>query len=105
MKVDVVYEKEMTHLYVLSSIGGLVLLLLIFLALYKVGTFSAKTAKAKGGGVLAGTREEHTGPGSRSHRLSLSSPHSSTDRAVRLKEQARESSPPLSSMQAQSGLG
>lgn len=40
MKVDVVYEKEMTHLYVLSSIGGLVLLLLIFLALYKVGTFS-----------------------------------------------------------------
>ncbi|KAB0394843.1 hypothetical protein E2I00_008078, partial [Balaenoptera physalus] len=39
MKVDVVYEKEMVYLYVLSSIGGLLLLLLIFLALYKVGFF------------------------------------------------------------------
>lgn len=39
MKVDVIYEKEMLHLYVLSGIGGLVLLFLIFLALYKVGAF------------------------------------------------------------------
>ncbi|XP_051001300.1 integrin alpha-L [Acomys russatus] len=39
MKVDVVYEKEMLHLYVLSGTGGLLLLLLIFLALYKVGFF------------------------------------------------------------------
>ncbi|XP_029414937.1 integrin alpha-L isoform X2 [Nannospalax galili] len=39
MKVDVVYEKEMLYLYVLSGIGGLLLLLLIFLALYKVGFF------------------------------------------------------------------
>uniref|UniRef100_A0A8C9PUI4 Integrin subunit alpha L n=1 Tax=Spermophilus dauricus TaxID=99837 RepID=A0A8C9PUI4_SPEDA len=38
MKVDVVYEKEMLYLYVLSGIGGLLLLLLIFAALYKVGT-------------------------------------------------------------------
>ncbi|KAM9208954.1 integrin alpha-L [Dugong dugon] len=38
-KVDVVYEKEMLHVYVLSGIGGLLLLLLIFVALYKVGFF------------------------------------------------------------------
>lgn len=37
MKVDIVYEKEMLYLYVLSGIGGLLLLLLIFLVLYKVG--------------------------------------------------------------------
>lgn len=37
MKVDIVYEKEMLYLYVLSSIAGLLLLLLIFLVLYKVG--------------------------------------------------------------------
>ncbi|XP_007948491.1 integrin alpha-L [Orycteropus afer afer] len=39
MKVDVVYEKDMLYLYVLSGIGGLLLLLLIFLVLYKVGFF------------------------------------------------------------------
>ncbi|XP_066131840.1 integrin alpha-L isoform X1 [Saccopteryx bilineata] len=39
MKVDIVYEKEMLYLYVLSGVGGLLLLLLIFLALYKVGFF------------------------------------------------------------------
>nr|KAF6440836.1 integrin subunit alpha L [Rousettus aegyptiacus] len=39
MKVDIVYEKEMLYLYVLSSIAGLLLLLLIFLVLYKVGFF------------------------------------------------------------------
>lgn len=38
-KVDVVYEKEMLYLYVLSSFGGLLLLLLIFTGLYKVGFF------------------------------------------------------------------
>lgn len=37
MKVDIIYEKEMLHVYALSSIGGLLLLLLIFVALYKVG--------------------------------------------------------------------
>lgn len=37
LKVEVVYEKDMLYLYVLSGIGGLLLLLLIFLALYKVG--------------------------------------------------------------------
>uniref|UniRef100_A0A2K5S058 Integrin subunit alpha L n=1 Tax=Cebus imitator TaxID=2715852 RepID=A0A2K5S058_CEBIM len=39
MKVEVVYEKQMLYLYVLSSIGGLLLLLLIFIVLYKVGFF------------------------------------------------------------------
>ncbi|NP_937864.2 integrin alpha-L [Bos indicus x Bos taurus] len=39
MKVDLVYEKEMLYLYVLSGIGGLLLLFLIFIALYKVGFF------------------------------------------------------------------
>lgn len=37
MKVDIIYEKEMLYLYVLSGTGGLLLLLLIFLVLYKVG--------------------------------------------------------------------
>uniref|UniRef100_A0A8C2MJQ1 Integrin alpha L n=1 Tax=Cricetulus griseus TaxID=10029 RepID=A0A8C2MJQ1_CRIGR len=84
MKVDVVYEKEMLHLYVLSGIGGLVLLLLIFLALYKVGASRwlsiAKTAGAKwGGGWL--------GPGKH------------------MVEQVRETSPSLISTLAQPGLG
>ncbi|CAK7302930.1 Integrin alpha-L [Vulpes lagopus] len=39
MKVDIIYEKEMLHVYALSSIGGLLLLLLIFVALYKLGFF------------------------------------------------------------------
>ncbi|XP_049759651.1 integrin alpha-L isoform X1 [Elephas maximus indicus] len=39
MKVDVVYEKEMLQVYALSGIGGLLLLLLIFVVLYKVGFF------------------------------------------------------------------
>ncbi|KAM6155895.1 integrin alpha-L [Rhynchocyon petersi] len=39
MKAEVVYEKDMLYVYVLSGIGGLLLLLLIFLALYKVGFF------------------------------------------------------------------
>lgn len=39
MKVELVYEKEMLYLYVLSGIGGLLLLFLIFIALYKVGFF------------------------------------------------------------------
>ncbi|KAG8513629.1 Integrin alpha-L, partial [Galemys pyrenaicus] len=38
-KVDVVFEKKMLHLYALSGTGGLLLLLLIFLGLYKVGFF------------------------------------------------------------------
>lgn len=46
MKVDIVYEKEMLYLYVLSSIGGLLLLMLIFVVLYKVGT-SGETGMAE----------------------------------------------------------
>lgn len=39
MKVDIVYEKEMLYVYVLSGIGGLLVLLLIFAVLYKFGFF------------------------------------------------------------------
>uniref|UniRef100_A0A2K5EER3 Integrin subunit alpha L n=1 Tax=Aotus nancymaae TaxID=37293 RepID=A0A2K5EER3_AOTNA len=39
MKVEVVYEKQMLYVYVLSGIGGLLLLLLIFIVLHKVGFF------------------------------------------------------------------
>ncbi|XP_055993653.1 integrin alpha-L [Sorex fumeus] len=39
MKVDIIYEKNMLHLYLLSTIGGLLVLLLIFGVLYKVGFF------------------------------------------------------------------
>ncbi|KAI5131845.1 integrin alpha-L isoform X1 [Manis pentadactyla] len=45
MKVDIVYEKEMLYLYVLSSIGGLLLLMLIFVVLYKVGFFKRNLKK------------------------------------------------------------
>ncbi|XP_039103733.1 integrin alpha-L isoform X2 [Hyaena hyaena] len=39
MKVDLVYEKDMLYVYVLSSTGGLLLFLLIFGVLYKFGFF------------------------------------------------------------------
>lgn len=45
MKVDVVLEKNMLQVYLLSGFGGLMLLLLIFLALYKVGFFKRNLKK------------------------------------------------------------
>lgn len=42
MKVDIIYEKNMLHLYLISSFGGLLVLLLIFWVLYKIGFFKRK---------------------------------------------------------------
>uniref|UniRef100_A0ABI8A8H8 VWFA domain-containing protein n=1 Tax=Felis catus TaxID=9685 RepID=A0ABI8A8H8_FELCA len=39
MKVDIVYEKDMLYVYVLSSTGGLLLFLVILGVLYKLGFF------------------------------------------------------------------
>ncbi|KAM6165845.1 integrin alpha-L [Erethizon dorsatum] len=63
-KVDVVYEKEMLYLYVLSGTGGLLLLLLIFLVLYKVGFFkrNLKEKMEADGGVPNGISREDAGP-------------------------------------------
>ena len=84
MKVDIIYEKDMLYLYVLSSIGGLLLLLLIFLVLYKVG------ASGRNGHTWPGWGKRNWwASGSRSQKGPQPTPPS-TDRATGSKEQARE---------------
>ncbi|XP_075384246.1 integrin alpha-L [Tenrec ecaudatus] len=48
MKVDVIFQKDMLYVHVLSGLGGLLLLLLIFLVLYKVGFFKRNLKEKMG---------------------------------------------------------
>jgi hypothetical protein len=95
VKVDLIHEKEMLHVYVLSGIGGLVLLFLIFLALYKVRAFRwLSWGQRRDIGM---DQEERAGPGRLRAQTSLSSLH-------RPQVQVRETSPSLRLTLAQPGL-
>ncbi|XP_043835304.1 integrin alpha-L [Dromiciops gliroides] len=63
-KVDIVYEKNSLYIYVLSGIGGLLLLLLIFLVLYKIGFFKRglKEKMEANGAVQDGITDEASSP-------------------------------------------
>ncbi|XP_045141518.1 integrin alpha-L [Echinops telfairi] len=66
MKVDVLFQKDMLYVHVLSGLGGLLLLLLIFLVLYKVGFFKRNLKEKMEANQDGGTPNGTPGEGSES---------------------------------------